>query len=215
MIKRIILLLKSKFKSIFFRSVSFWARVEYSQISKYSKIWRGAVVVHSTVDDYSYVGPKARLIHVNVGKFCSISDCIIGMGSHPLNHLSTSSIFTSPNNGTGCSWTKQSFYNEYKTTNIGDDVWIGTRAIIMPGVTIGNGAVVGAGAVVTRDVPPYAIVGGVPAKVIRYRFDIDTIGKLTKANWWELDAETLKQNIKLFQEPLTNETINCILQINE
>ena len=78
-------------------------------------------------------------------------------------------------------------------TVIGNDVWIGKRAIIKAGVKIGDGAVVGAGAVVTKDVPPYAIVAGVPAKIIKYRFDEDTIAQLLKTKWWNLSDEELEK----------------------
>lgn len=74
---------------------------------------------------------------------------------------------------------------------IGNDVWIGCRAIIMAGVTIGDGAVIGSGAVVTKDVPPYSVVGGAPAKIIKYRFDEETIQRLLKVKWWNYDPESL------------------------
>ena len=72
---------------------------------------------------------------------------------------------------------------------IGDDVWIGTNVVILPGVHIGQGAIIGAGAVVTKDVPPYACVGGVPAKLLKYRFPKETIEKLLKINWSQKDDE--------------------------
>jgi len=73
---------------------------------------------------------------------------------------------------------------EFKKVTIGNDVWIGTRALIMDGVTVGDGAVIGAGAVVTKDVPPYAIVGGVPAKIIKYRFSEKKISQMLELQWW-------------------------------
>jgi hypothetical protein len=81
---------------------------------------------------------------------------------------------------------------------IGSDVWIGTRAMILSGVTIGHGAVVAAGAVVTRDVPPYAIVAGVPARVLRYRFDADTIERLLAIAWWEWPDERVRERMAEF-----------------
>ena len=78
---------------------------------------------------------------------------------------------------------------------IGNDVWIGYHATIMQGVTIGDGAIVGARAVVTKDVPPYAIVGGVPARILKYRFDESTRKKLLVLKWWDWDPEKIKANL--------------------
>ena len=83
---------------------------------------------------------------------------------------------------------------------IGNDVWIGSHVLIKGGVHIGNGACVAAGAVVVKDVPPYAIVGGVPAKVIRYRFSPEVIGKLLELEWWNFDESKLKNSIAIFQK---------------
>ncbi len=82
---------------------------------------------------------------------------------------------------------------------VGNDVWIGYEAVILAGVTIGDGAIIGARAVVTRDVPPYTIVGGVPAKPIRKRFDEDTIARLLELRWWDWPEERIAQNIPAIQ----------------
>lgn len=82
---------------------------------------------------------------------------------------------------------------------IGNDVWIGSHVLIKGGVRIGDGACIGAGAVVVKDIPPYAIVGGVPAKILKYRFDTDTIKLLENLQWWNLSKDVLKDNIHLFQ----------------
>lgn len=84
-------------------------------------------------------------------------------------------------------------------TVIGNDVWIGYEAVIMQGVTIGDGAVIGTRAVVTKDVPPYTIVGGVPAKKIRTRFDEETVSELLRLKWWDWDVEKIRQNISAIQ----------------
>ena len=85
-----------------------------------------------------------------------------------------------------------------KNVNIGNDVWIGTNATILPGVNVGDGAVIGTEAVVTKDVPPYAIVGGNPAKIIKYRFDEETIAKLLQIKWWDLSHKMIIENIDQF-----------------
>ena len=214
MIKRIFLLLVTKVHSLFLNSISFFSQVEYSTVSRKAKVWQRVKVFHSTIGDYSYVGPNCRIIHCNIGKFCSIAgDSAIGMGTHSLNHISTASIFTAPVNGTRIKWTDKQDFEEYKTINIGNDVWIGQRVLVIGGVTIGNGAVIGAGAVVTKDVPPYAVVGGVPAKVLKYRFSPDVIEALEKSEWWRLPDDVLRRNIALFQKPLDLTDVQKLIEI--
>ena len=214
MIKRIFLLLITKIQSLFLNSISFFSQVEYSIVSRKAKVWQRVKVFHSTIGDYSYVGPNCRIIYCNIGKFCSIAgDCAIGMGTHSLNHISTASIFTAPVNGTRIKWTDKQNFEEYKTINIGNDVWIGQRVLVMGGVSIGNGAVIGAGAVVTKDVPPYAVVGGVPAKVLKYRFSPDAIDALEKSEWWRLPDDVLRRNIALFQKPLDLTDVQKLIEI--
>lgn len=211
---RLLALFISKVKSLFLRSLSFSSRIEYSTISRKAKIWGKCKVFNSAVGDYTYVGCNCRIVHAHIGKFCSIArDCAIGMGSHPLDNISTSSIFTSKKNGTCQVWTKKNLFTEYKDVIIGNDVWIGQRVMIMPGVRIGNGAVIGAGAVVTKDVQPYSIVGGVPASFIRFRFPEESIQKLDESKWWDLDEEVLIRNISIFQNTLMDKSLEQLMNL--
>ena len=206
--KRIILLVLSKIKSIFRKNIAFTSRVEYSDVSSMAKVWGHCKLLHSSIGDYSYIGHHSRITYAEVGKYCSIAgDVIVGMGFHTLDKLSTSPIFTEMKNGTGVSWTDKATVVPFRRVVVGNDVWIGTRAMIMGGVTIGDGAVVGAGAIVTKDVPPFAIVGGIPAKVIRYRFSEEIVEKIKCLKWWESEDELLRNNISLFQTDVDDNSL--------
>ena len=130
-----------------------------------------------------------------IGSFVSIGNtCCLGSGEHPMNFLSTSPYFYLDKLGfKKKDMPSHNEFDHYAPIKIGNDVWIGNNVFIKNGIHIGNGAIIGAGAVVTKDVPPYAIVVGVPAKVIRYRFDEQTIEKLLKLEWWNLPDEIIKQ----------------------
>ncbi len=122
-----------------------------------------------------------------IGSFCSISDGVrIGLAQHPTNYFSTSHFCFDNLNLEDVGFVD-------KPCVIGNDVWIGSDVLIMGGINVGDGAVLAAGTVVTKDVPPYAIVGGVPAKVIKYRFDEETIKELLELKWWDMHDEKIKQ----------------------
>ena len=188
-------------KYLFQRGVSLLTIVSAdSRISKKSRTYRFAKILSSSVGDFSYVGPNTWLVAAEVGKFCSIApNCKIGLAAHSLKCLSTSPIFTESKNSTGYSWTQKEFFKPTAPVVVGNDVWVGERALVMGGVKIGNGAVIGAGAVVTKDVPAYAIVGGVPAKIIRYRFSKERIEALERMKWWDWSEAELRKRIAEFQ----------------
>lgn len=142
---------------------------------------------------YPVNGDKLR-----IGSFCSIAcgaKFLFTSANHALGSLSTYPfpIFFEEW-GLDVKNIRQAWDNRGDIV-IGNDVWIGYEAVILSGVTIGDGAVIGARAVVTKDVPPYTIVGGVPAKPIRRRFDDETAEKLRRISWWDWDEEKIKRNI--------------------
>lgn len=141
---------------------------------------------------------KARL---SIGNYCSIAPeaTFILSADHYLDHISTYPFLVQTLNGKYEGVTKGDII-------VDDDVWIGYGATIMSGVHIGQGAVIAAGAVVTKDVPPYAIVGGVPAKVIKYRFSPEITEKLMKIDYSRLDKEIIEKNIDKLYEPVTGDT---------
>lgn len=178
----------------FFKKILRGKCVINSQIHKTAKINSGATIVDSAIGRYSYTCYDDEIVNCEIGQFCSISDdVIIGGAEHPIEWGSTSPVFQNvDHSGPRKRFAKHDFEG-IPRTYVGNDVWIGKRVIIKAGVKIGDGAVIGAGAVVTKDVPPYAVVVGVPAKVIKYRFDDDTIAELLQTQWWNLSDAHLEQ----------------------
>ena len=150
------------------------------------------------IGDYTFV--RSCIINTTIGKFCSIApSCSIGNRKHPSrNFVSTSPVFFSKNNGCQMTFVKENLFEECERIEIGNDVWIGINSIILDGVKIGDGAIIGAGAVVTKDVDDYAIVGGVPAKLIRYRFEKQQIDFLKRFKWWDKDITWIEKNHESF-----------------
>jgi acetyltransferase-like isoleucine patch superfamily enzyme len=147
-----------------------------------------------------------------MGSFCSVGarTRIGGLGKHPTKWISTHPVFYSPLKQTGISFCKESHFDENQMVSVGSDVWIGAGVLVLDGVKIGDGAIVAAGAVVTRDVEPYAIVGGVPARLIRYRYDADTIQKLVKLRWWDWSLEKLEKSAHLFRHETSAAVMDLI-----
>jgi acetyltransferase-like isoleucine patch superfamily enzyme len=166
-----------------------------------SKIEAGSSVVDTTFAKHSFCGYDCTIVNCEVGAFCSISNnVVIGGARHPMEWVSMSPVFSSRKDSVK---KKFSMHDKGFTprTFIGNDVWIGEKALIKAGVKIGDGAVIGMGSVVTKDVSPYSIVAGCPAKVIRKRFDDQTIDKLMKIKWWEFEEQRLYQLAKYIPTP--------------
>jgi len=143
---------------------------------------------------FSYVNEHSAMGGITIGKFCSIGPHFVcGYGEHPTNFISTSPVFYSTRGQCGVSFTDKDCFEERLETRIGNDVWIGGRVFVRDGVKIGNGALIAAGAVVVADVPDYAVVGGVPAKLIRYRFGEDIIRELLDIKWWDWNEDRLRE----------------------
>lgn len=159
------------------------------------------VVIENNViiGDYTYLNSEYNwtIIDSNVviGNFCSVGPGVtIGLGNHNFNYISTHPFLYNKYYGF-INKNKENLDNDVKTI-IGNDVWIGSYANIKRGVKIGNGAVIGMNAVVTKDVPPYAIVGGIPAKIIKYRFSEENIKLLEKSKWWNQSKSSIEKNIE-------------------
>ncbi len=170
-------------------------------IDKTARVGMASNCIRVKMGRYSYMGFYNSMTDVDIGSFCSIASyCAIGGGKHPLGAVSMTPVFYAGRNCMG-----KNFSNYKADVNqgveIGNDVWIGEAVFINDGVKIGTGAVIGAHSVVTKDVPPYAIVAGVPAKVLRYRFDEEKIQKLLASKWWEWSEEILQQRADMFVDP--------------
>ena len=188
-------------------------RIEWKRHNKNNKIIpvRYIPVECAEIGNYSY--GKLNVLNckdnvkIKIGRFCSIADDVTFCLSvdHILNNLSTYpfiSLIQGRNNEDAIS--KGNIIVE-------DDVWIGYRATIMSGVKIGQGAVIAAGAVVTKDIPPYAIVGGVPAKVIKYRFSNEIISQLIKVNYANIEDMIKNSNFNILYTHINEDNIDDIL----
>ncbi len=157
------------------------------------------------IGDYTYINSAYLYDQVEIGKYCSVAHQVcIAPGEHHLYRLSTYPVQIRV---LGKDWAN--VFPDKKRTSIGNDVWIGSHATILSGVQVCNGAVIAAGAVVTKDVPAYAVVGGVPAKVLKYRFDEATIRRLEQLKWWDQSEEWLRNHQDLFD--LSAESLRAAL----
>ena len=192
-------------KKIFFKDISFFAFWDRSStFTKYTSLQRKAKLMNSHVERNSRICINTELFNTTVGKFTIIArNCVVGLGAHPTDTLSPHSIFYKRNRWKWHDdWCIDTGFRESdKPIVIGNGAWIGMRCLILDGVTIGDGAIVAAGAVVTKDVPPYAIVGGVPAKVLKYRFSQEIIDRLLEIKWWNLPDEEITRVKDMFHIP--------------
>ena len=165
--------------------------IKNTQIHDSSRFASGCHFVNCWVGRYNDIGYDCQFVDTRIGSFCSIgSNVRVGGGSHSLAWVSTSSVFTSNKDAIKKKFA-QFDYNPFLRTEIGNDVWIGDNVLIKGGVTVGDGAVIGMGAVITKDVPAFSVVVGNPAKVIKARFDQETVDMLLKIQWWNFSDEKL------------------------
>ncbi|WP_281866696.1 CatB-related O-acetyltransferase [Flavobacterium sp. GSB-24] len=183
------------------KKISGSATIDNCEINDFVKISQHSYFYNSSIQSYTYFAGFNSVMNASVGKFCSIGDfSIIGAGNHPVDFISTSPIFYSPHAQCGITFSDDTYFDEMKKTTIGNDVWIGAYSIVMSGVKIGDGAIIASGSFVNKDVEPYSIVGGTPAKLIRKRFDDVEINKLLKLKWWDKPEHWLRENFKLFHD---------------
>lgn len=181
-------------------SASFRSFARNSEFAGDNVIYGDSVVVDATVGRHTYIG-GAHLGNCDVGGFCSIGPgaMVGGLGRHPTAMLSTHPIFYSRLMQSGASFADCDYFEEHARTTVGNDVWIGARAIVLDGVAVGDGAIIAAGAIIAKDVPPYAVVAGVPGRVIKHRFAEDEIAALLRIQWWALPDDVLRAHANIFR----------------
>jgi phosphonate metabolism protein (transferase hexapeptide repeat family) len=172
-----------------------------STLAKHSNIYDDCFLYKAEIDQYSYSNVHTHLLRVKIGKFCSIASHVyIGAAPHPMDRVSTHPLtFLSDYGGfidTDDPDVKS--MREDTITAIGNDVWIGQGVVILPNVKVGDGAIIGAHSVVTKDVEPYAVMMGNPARIQRYRFDAEVIQKMLRIKWWDWDYSEIKSAISDF-----------------
>ena len=179
------------------------AKLVDTRLGAYTEVGARTSLTEVTMGDYSYVVNDGQITYTTIGKFCSIAAMIrINPGNHPM-HRATQAHFTyrassyfpgEADDADFFAWRR-----EHHVT-IGHDVWMGHGAVVLPGRNIGTGAVIAAGAIVTKDVPPYTIVAGNPARAIRRRFSEQVETGLTDLAWWDWDHEMLRQALPDFRK---------------
>lgn len=178
----------------------------YSRAGKYNHLY------YSTFGRHTYTGQNTIVMHTQIGSFTSIAwGVTIGAAEHDFSRVTSHTFLYNPydqlNNGI-------SYYDRFsKDINIGNDVWIGASATILRGVTVGDGSVIGANSLVTKDVPPYSIVAGNPARVIRMRFSDDLINELLEIKWWEFDDDLIRENCSCFSEIPSRKIVTALKKI--
>lgn len=184
-----------------------FSRVEHCVLGKHSDIQRYAMCYHTTFGDYTYTGRNFVSWYSKIGKFCSISWNVgIGGANHDYNRISQHAFLYARQ--FDLMGDNEAGYDRFTDECvIGNDVWIGCNAVICRGVRIGDGAVIAAGAVVTKDVEPYTIVAGVSAKMIKERCSHSLGQRLQDSAWWNLDAQIIKSHFSLFNSPISEENV--------
>jgi acetyltransferase-like isoleucine patch superfamily enzyme len=197
-------------------SIGDFSRVFDSELADFSQLQRNNMVYHARLGRYSYTGRNTTIWYADIGAFCSISwNVSIGGANHDYTRLTTHA-FLYDSKDFGLLPAGQTGYDRFsQPCTIENDVWIGAGTCICRGVTVGTGAVIAAGAVVTHDVAPYTIVAGVPARPIKKRFSDAAIQRLLASRWWELPADVIRENYALFNAAPEEENLSRLEKLRE
>ena len=189
--------------------ISKLTKVVNSSFEGANSVAKFTAIVDSAVGYGTYVGSYSKITKCRIGRYCSIAHNVeVVFGNHPTKRfVSTHPAFYTTENQVGVSYIKKNIFEEFTYADaekcyfvdIGNDVWIGAHTLLMAGVHIGDGAIIAAGSIVTKDVPPYAIVGGA-TKIIRYRFSEDEIAFLKQLKWWNKGEKWIKEHADQFDD---------------
>ncbi len=202
--------MKQLIKILFLKLKFYKSRISFNikcninvTLGENSVLFKKVTFISSKIGDYSYIQSNSIVINSTIGKFCSIGSFVnIGLANHPTNHISTSPIFYDNTQPLPYFFSKKNtFFDSVKQTIIEDDVWIGNNVLIKSGIKVGIGSVIGAGSIVTKDIPPYSIAAGNPAKIIRMRFSKELVEKLIQSNWTSNRKNILNKLSNYFNEP--------------
>ncbi|MCE0492091.1 acetyltransferase [Pantoea sp. Mb-10] len=179
-------------------------RMRDTRIGAQCEILAHSYLEYSEVGDFSYLGEHCCIADAHIGRFTAMANYVrIGAPNHPLDRPAQHRFTYCPEYYDAQAQRDSGFFAQRRADRviIGNDVWIGHGVIVLPGVRVGDGAVLAAGAVVTRDVAPYTLVGGVPARVIRPRFAPEIAAQLQAIAWWNWPLEKLMAHLADFQSP--------------
>lgn len=182
--------------------IGYMSRAIKCEFGHFNTIYDYVTLIETKIGDFTYVNNGSILCRATIGRFCSIgNNVMIGLGKHPSKRfISTHPAFYAKDKWPQRTFAESDYFMETGNVTIGSDVWVGNGAYVLDDVVIGHGAIIGAGAVVTKDVAPYNIVAGIPAKLIRLRFNNEEIDALLSYRWWEKDIDWFAENYMLFHE---------------
>lgn len=193
--------------------VADFSKVVHSELGRRVRLEQNNAILYSKIGDFCYTGENTTIRNAVLGKFNSISwNVSIGGNTHDMDKVTTHSFLVYPKweMGGNSNWKSAS-----EACILDNDIWVAAGVHILRGVHIGSGAVIGAGTIVTKDVPPYAVIAGTPGKLLRMRCADELIKPLLELKWWDFPEEIIRENFKLFHSKLTMDVVKRLMEVKE